>query len=392
MKKKEPEQKTNVSDLNAYRRKRKRRSGAIRLAILSVVGVAAAIIILNFDAIVEPLRGIASKIDFKTSNEVGFPIQLPGSATYSFEALGENFLLLTDTYLYAFATDGGQIYALRHGYTNPVQKVNSKRVLLYDKNHYSFSLYNKTSQLYEVSTEDKIVYGSIGSGDLSAIVTDSPKYTNVVYIYDGSGNWKYIRKFADENVMQVQIADDQRYIYVSTLGVENGDLYTAVYKFDIQSEGNEIWKAKIQKNSISCNISLLDDRVMLALDNSFVSLNIDDGTIAGTYDFPGTLSYTASSSEASGLVFTDESSNANILVLLDKECTVLSTKTVSPSVGKFIISRTDCYILEKNELNCYNKDMEKTKILNVNDDYTNFLMIGNEFFLLGYDEVIMERF
>ncbi|MDE7233474.1 MAG: hypothetical protein K2N29_00250, partial [Ruminiclostridium sp.] len=86
-------------NLTGYRKKKSRTKRLIKLS-LTLVGVAAFLYVwINADRIFEPLRGIASKIETRTSNEVGFPITLPGSAGYSFERFGENFSLLTDTYL-----------------------------------------------------------------------------------------------------------------------------------------------------------------------------------------------------------------------------------------------------------------------------------------------------
>lgn len=384
------EPKTNVSDLNAYRKKRARRSRIIKLSILGVVAAAAIAVIANFDAIVEPLRGIASKIDFKTSNEIGFPIKLPGSATYSFDSFGNNFVLLTDTYLYAFQTDGGQIYALRHGYTNPVEYTNEKRVLLYDKNYYSFSLYNKTSQLYEVTTDDKIVYGCLGGYDMAAIVTGSSKYSNVVYVYDGSGKWKYSRKFSDENVMQVAFSADQKFIYITTIGASGGDLYTGIYKFDISSDGDAVWQTRIRKNSISCAVHAVGDRVVAVFDNSCVSVDASTGETVGSYDFNGTLLYTDTSETATAITYADETTNKSVLVLLDNDCALIGTKTINPAINEFVINGNQCYLLEKSSINCYNADMEQISSVDLRDEYSDFIIIGKSVFLLGYDVVDME--
>ena len=187
-------------NLTEYRKKKKQTKHVVRLLIAGIIIAAFAYVWVNADTIFEPLRGIASKIETKTSTEVGFPISLPGSAGYSFRRFGNNFSLLTDTYLYTYETSGAQIYALRHGYSNPVQVTGNRRILLYDKAAYSFGLYNKTSLIYEKTLEDKILYGVLGENDMVGIVTGSSRYSNILYVYDSGGNWKYTRKFADENI------------------------------------------------------------------------------------------------------------------------------------------------------------------------------------------------
>ena len=100
-----------TSDLTAYRKKRKQKQFYKKLVIASAALIVIVVIAANFSSIIEPLRGIASRIETKTSEDVGFPIKLPGSASYSFDSFGDNFLLLTDTYLYIFGINGGQNYA-----------------------------------------------------------------------------------------------------------------------------------------------------------------------------------------------------------------------------------------------------------------------------------------
>ena len=149
------------TNLTQLRKNEKRRKNIFKLIIVLICLIAIGYVWSNADSIFEPLRGIASKIDTRTSTSVGFPVTLPGSAGYSFKEFGENFSLLTDTYLYTYKTTGEQIYALRHGYSNPAQATTDRRILLYDKAAYSFALYNKTSLIYEKTVDDKILFGNL---------------------------------------------------------------------------------------------------------------------------------------------------------------------------------------------------------------------------------------
>lgn len=52
-----------TSDLTAYRKKRKQKQFYKKLAVASAVLIVIVIIAANFSSIIEPLRGIASRID-----------------------------------------------------------------------------------------------------------------------------------------------------------------------------------------------------------------------------------------------------------------------------------------------------------------------------------------
>ena len=105
-------------NLTSYRHNKSRNKSIFKLIIVFVIALAFVLVWYNASTIFEPLRGIASKIENRTSYDVGFPVNLPGSTEYSFKASGEIFSLLTDTYLYTYKTTGEQIYALTVSYTH----------------------------------------------------------------------------------------------------------------------------------------------------------------------------------------------------------------------------------------------------------------------------------
>lgn len=384
------EQGVKTSDLMAYRKKRKRKMLYVRLGIAILILGAVVIIASNFSAIVEPLRGIASRIETKTSDDVGFPIKLPGSASYSFDSFGDNFLLLTDTYLYTFGTNGGQNYALRHGYSNPTQCSNSKRILLYDKDYNDFSLYSKTSTIYSNRVDEKIVFASIGSNEAAAIVTNSDRYSNIIYIYDGNGEWKYTRKFIDENVMNVEFSNDERNIYVCTISVENGEIFSTIYKYDITSESEAIWKYKVLKSSIPVKMNVQNGKVCVIYDNYAISINDNDGSLAGNKEFQGTIQCCDFSDSFMGIIYVDSAANKKVLTVINDNMTSSYARVVTPNIDRIIADGNNFFIVETGILNGYNSNAEPIIEKKLRDEYVSFVKIGNSVLFLGYDSVDVE--
>ena len=384
------EQNNQPADLVEYRKKRKQKRMLTRLIIVLLIFTVILIIAANFTSIIEPLRGLASRIDTKTSDDVGFPIKLPGSASYSFDSFGDSFLLLTDTYLYTFGMNGGQNYALRHGYSNPTQCSNSKRILLYDKDYNNFSLYSKTSLIYSGSVEEKIIFTSLSNNDTAAIITNSDRYSNIIYIYNGSGEWRYTRKFIDENVMNVKFSSEERYIYVSTIGVENGEIYSAVYKYDITNESDAIWSYKLNSFSIPLDMHIGGGRVHIVFDNLAVSVSETDGTVIGKMDFPGTVLCCDFSDSLNAVVYTDSSTNRKVLVMLDSEMAIVSSKSVNPNIDRIIADGSNVYLVESGMLYGFDSKSEAIVEKQLFDDYVSFVKIGNSVLLLGYNSVDIE--
>ena len=341
---------------------------------------------MNAEKIFAPLNNIAAKLS-TTSSDVGFPVKLPGSATYSFGKFGDNFLLLTDTYLYTYGTNGGQIYALRHGYSAAEQKANDKRVLLYDKGSTKFSLYNRTGLVYEKEADEKIVYAALSDTDYAAIVTTSSRYSNIIQVYDGSGNWKYTHMFVDENVMQAEFTDDGAALIVTTVSVADGDISSSVYRFDLNSEENGVWKYTVPTNSLTFAIHTTSTSAVILCDNICMTLDIKTGALLGSYTVQGTLKCYDASDDMTVLLLNDLSTGSVKLVTLNANSEKTAQADASLSTSNLAIDGKIVYTLEGMKIGVYAKTLEKTSEKALTQEYSSFIKIGNAAYLLGYDEV-----
>lgn len=379
---------SNTTDLTKYRKKKKHGKHLLRLTVILLGVVAVALVWLNAETIFEPLRGIASKVETKTTLDAGFPIELPSSSEYSFTKSGDSFSLLTDTYLYMYDTDGAQIFALKHGYSNPELSASDKRVLLYDKAGYNFGLYSKTSLLYKKATDDKIVYASIGSDNLAAVVTRSDRYSNILYVYDDGGNWKYTRKFADESVMQVSFPGDGEHIIVSTLSSLNGDIITNFYKFSIkQSEGN-VWKYTLRSNSLSCGLYADKNNVIAVCDNEVISINCEDGIMNGSYPYSGRLQDMVINADHTVIHYDDLSSNKNVILVLDAAASASTMVNVSASTSDIWADDSGVYVLDGAKIRIFDYMLIDERDIPVErEGYSELVKIGDSVFLLGYQNI-----
>ncbi len=380
------------ANLTQLRKNAKTRKNLLRLLVVLIFVCIFAAIWLNAGTIFEPLRGIASKIETRTSTAVGFPVSLPGSAGYSFEEFGENFSLLTDTYLYTYKTTGEQIYALRHGYSNPAQVTTDRRILLYDKAAYSFALYNKTSLIYEKTVEDKILFGTLSGNDMAAIVTNSPRYSNILYVYDSGGNWKYTKKFADENVINVAFSDDNEHIIVSTISVDSGEIVTNLYKYSTRSDDSHKWKYSFRSNSLPCGLYADFYKVICICDNTAVMLNCTNGELIGEYSFGGNLRDFEITPDFTAIYYNDASTNRNTIVSLDGSMEPVAVVNAGANAQQILLDNDTVYVLDGMQVKILKGTLlEADAPLTLSEDYSDFIKIADSIYLLGYDTVNTER-
>lgn len=378
---------SDINDINAFSKKRRRRSFIIKLAVAAVLIAAGILIYINADTVFAPFKDIASKLNTTTSDEVGFPVKLPGSATYSFDTFSDGFLLLTDTYLYTYGTSGRQIYALKHGYSTAVQKSNDRRILLYDKGALDFSLYNKNERIFTKTLEDKIVYGSLSRSDYPAIVTASSRYSNILYVYDGTGEWKFTHMFVDENVMQVEFTEDSTALIVTAVSVANGDVVTNVYRFDLNSEENGVWKYTVPSGTLTFAIHTAKDSVCIIGDNTVFSLDIKTGELLGNYAISGTVACFDMSDDKTVLTLSSVSAGNMRMVSLNSASEPVADTDVSLNTSNVAIDGEIVYTLEGLVLGIYDKNLIRTSEKELSEEYTDFVKIGGSLFFLGYNEV-----
>ncbi len=372
-------------DLGKYTKKKKRSRHLVKLIVVLLLLIAAALVWFNADTLFEPLRGIASRVETKTSYNVGFPIDLPGSSDYSLKQSGECFTLLTDTYLYAYDATGEQLYALKHGYSKPRQTTSDKRILLYDKSAYSFSIYNRSSIICSKTMEDKIVYASIGNDGLAAILTESSRYSDVLRIYDDSGNWKYTRKFADENVMQVAFPGDGEHIAVTTISSKNGSLIATIYRFSIKRTESYDWKYTLPGGNLPCGLYADKERVTVLCDNLVSSFGFDNGELLDSFSYTGILKHFSMTPERTLVQYNDISANRNVLAALGKDSTPYAQINVSASAACVHSDTGGIYVLDGARIKVFDTDLITEREINASDDdYSSFVKIGNNIVAIGY--------
>ncbi len=381
------EQNNDINDVTLYRKKKKRAKRLRNLIILLVVLVALVPVWIYRETIFEPLRGIASRIQTTTTETAGYPICLTGRSDYTFCSMNDSFALLSDTYLYSYNENGGQNFAFQHGYVHPMAVSNSKRVVIYDKGGHDFSLFNKTSEIYKNNIENEVIVSVfLSNSEHTAVVTSGGRYSNVIYIYDGSGRWLYTQRFIDDNVMQVAFSDDNRYIYVTRVTSDNGDIITKLSKYDITGDGTELWTQTVN-DCVSMALSLNAGIVTVTGDSEIRTYNAESGEQAGNYSYQGTIENFDTSSAYKAFVFDDYTGDGKKLVILDEKCEVTASAAVSSDVKRIRVQDNAVTVMTDNDIVQYDTVLASVKKTLLTDNYSDFIKVGGSILLMGYDSL-----
>ncbi len=368
------------NNINKFRQKRAKKKLIWGLAVLLLIVLVVVLIVVNWSKIIEPFKDAALDV-----GEGGFPVELPGSAGYTLDNLGENFYLLTDTYIYTYNADGAQITNVQHGFQDPVSRANDKRVVVYDKNGKEFKLFSRTGEVYSNSVEDTIVFSDIGNDERCAVVTTSTRYSNYLYVFNGEGKQIFRWASPDYKIMQVEFSDNDKSIYVTALGAKGGDLQLYLFRFDLDNAESHIWQTFIG-SSISYSVEFVDGYISVVTGNGCYRINSTDGTLMSSVAVNKSISDIPQADTLLSVVYKDTASNGDVLTVYDSELNQAATLYISgltrvcEADGKF-------YVLSGAKIDSYNSALEPLKTYELPDSYSDMIIQSGYAYLLGYNVV-----
>lgn len=368
-------------NINKYREKTKRKRSTVRFIVFMLIAAAVAIIVINWKSILRPLKDIGSK-----TGEGGFPITLTGSANYVLGDMGENFYLLTDTYLHTYNSDGAELLSKQHGLQRPISSSNGKRVLLYDKNGKDVKLYSRNSEQFTANFEDTIVFAKMGTDERSAIVTTSLRYSNYLYVLNSEGKQIFRWSSPDEKIMQVCFDSGDRSIFVSVVGEKNGALKSAVLRFELSGGESETWRTPIG-NSISYSLEKCSDGVYAVTAEGAYLIDGNTGEIISSNAYSKQISGIPETNGIRVVLFKDPVSNGENACVYNNGLEPTEAMLINGLVA-YDTSGGRFYVLSGNTLTSYDTALQQVKTYEFDDEYYGVKIIDEKYaVLLGYNSI-----
>ncbi len=368
------------NNINSFRKKRARRKLIFRLAVVVLFVLVVILIVINWSKIISPLKDAALDV-----GEGGFPVELPGSAGYTMESLGENFYLLTDTYIYTYNSDGALITDIQHGFQNPVSDSNDKRIVVYDKNGKELDFYSRSQLVYDKTFDDSIVFASVGNDDRCAVVTTSTRYSNYLYVLNGEGEQIFRWASPDYKIMQAEFSDDDRSIYVTALGSKGGDLQLYLIRFDLDNAESHIWQSYVGAD-ISYSIEQWDDGIYVVTDGGCSLFDEVTGTNVSLGAFNKSISMLPANDRLRTVIFRDPASNGDVITVYGSGLETSAVLYVD-NLTDVVEADGRYYVLSGSKLFSYNSSLEPVKTYELDDVYSDVIVMNGYAYLLGYNVV-----
>lgn len=387
----EPRKAPQQEDLYAVRRKKRRRRH-LRRAIIFVC-VAALLILLyqRREDWIPKLEEInlshqAVQQNDGTLSEGNFPLSIYGGASYQTAALDNVLLILSDTYLYLYQTDGSLLSRRQHAYGSAMLQCQGSYALVYESGGTHFRLEGSSKTYFEKNVSDPIVFARVSDAGYTAVVTGSDTSACKLIVYNKKGKQIYMRNCV-EKLTEVSFRADHEGCYGVTIHAEGGSVKSVVHNYDFAKK-EENWAS--QPLDMLC-ISVYNtngDNVFVMGDTCCAYLSFSGATL-GTYVYPDALVCGDSADGAAAVVLRNEEKRENSLVLLNGT-------TESPKILNFE-GEIKCVDMDKggNYVTVQMRDQVQTfgctggkvRSAAISDTYDKFVAIGDYLFMMGYDRI-----
>ena len=366
------------NDINEFRKKRRLRRVRLNIAILVLFGLIALFIALNWGKIIAPLKDAALDV-----GKGGFPVDLPGSTDYVLDELGDNFCLLTDTYFYTYNSDGAMITSAQHGLQSPALSSNSRRALIYDRNGRELQLYNRSGEIFSTATEDTIDFAQVSNGERSAVVTKSSKYSNCLFVFNGEG--QQIFRWASPLYLidRVVFSQDDSSIFAAVCGADNGELEYRLLRFDLDNAEGSVWETYLGNHMVFSLEQSGKELFAVTAGGAYI-LDADTGGISAQTEFIKNISQIPGG-ELHAVMFSDSAGGKVLTVYND---TLEATAAAGlQNVTRVCAEGKNVYSLSKRTLTVFDDGLNVVSEKELQDDYSDMLVIGSSAYLLGYNTV-----
>lgn len=366
------------NDINDFRKKRRAQKARLNIAIVVLFGLIILLIALNWGKIISPLKDAALDV-----GKGGFPVDLPGSTDYVLDELGDNFCLLTDTYFYTYNPDGAMISNVQHGMQSAELSSNSRRALLYDRNGRDLKLYNRTGEIYSTATEDTIDFAQISHGERCAVVTKSSKYSNCLFVFNGEG--QQIFRWASPLYLidRVEFSNDDNSIFAAVCGADNGELEYRLLRFDLDNSDGTVWETYVGKHMVF-SLEQTDGGVFAVTAGGACIVDAGTGEITAQTDFLKNVSQIPGG-ELRAVLFSD-TAGGNVLTVYDEALEGTAALGLQ-NVTRVRADGKKLFVLSKRTLTILDEGLEAASEIELDDDYSDMLVIGGSAYLLGYNTV-----
>ncbi len=256
-----------------------------------------------------------------------------------------NILITTDSVV-SFNTNGTEKYTESLGYTNPVYKSADKKYIVFERSTGKYTVGDKSKIVCQGDLDEEIINADVASNGNWAVITGNAQSKMRLSVRNSKNKEIFAWECSDDYLTDVAMSKNGKSVAVSSINVVNGDPYSHIYYFNIDSLEVE---GKIEyPNETVYKIKFIDNKkVSVITDISYMIADMNERrsqVISYEYDTLSGYSFGKKSSVAI-LKKGFGSLNEKNLTVIDKNGECVFEKTVESEILDFTADTKRVYVL-----------------------------------------------
>ncbi len=376
-----------VYDIEEFRRRKKaqkRRNKIITAIVVAILLALTASIVYfyqNYD-IEDLINNAHDTNQVDDSNALGnkFPVSLSGISPISITSAGNELILLTkdEEMFYSGIAAGHNFY---HRFTNPIVKTVNGRALTYDRGGYSYRLDSNNGLHLSDRMKNVILTASISDKKSYAIVTKEERYAGSVTVFSKS-NEEIIKWYSSsEQIIDVSISHDEKYLAVLCAGFNDGILNSTIYVIDLKRKTEEPKATFVFENSLPVAVHYKKNGQIHVITDNSIGIIVKGFASQRVIAFNNDITGYHFTPEKTFLVSSDINSVSSSVLMTDGENELFAT--LKHDVSDISYSGRKLYLLGKNRISVLDKELALVKEYRVPNGVYKIEVIGSKIYYLS---------
>lgn len=384
-------QKQREKDIYAMRKRRKRRRVLRQGIIFLLMAVAVLVLYQRRDSWIPTLETIGHRHQTYRSEEADaadgdLPIYLYSGSEPQLATISNRLLVLSDSYLQIYDTDGHLLTSRQHTYGSAVMRTAGEYALVYESGGMQFRVETAAKTRFEKLLSDPIVFGRISPGGLIALVTSSDTCACKLLVFNLKGQLIYERDCIEE-LTDLSFHSDESGCYASSIYTENGRLYSLVHSYSF-TEYEDLWTSK-PLDMMAISVYNTSGGDVFVLGDSQCCFLAAGGALKSTFVYPDTLRSGVFSGNTAALLLENTEKRTRTVVVINGNASTPVLRSYDKEIRSIgLVPEQNAVLIQfRNHFEAITSAGETMRSLSVADSYEGFLKIEDYLFLRSYDHI-----
>lgn len=325
----------------------------------------------------------------------GYSYDINSNSVNDIVAFNKDTAILTDSSLIVLTPSSKEVTNRQISYSNPIIKTSIDRLLIYDVGGNDFSVHNRSSVLFEGTTEYAISTCVMGDYGNFAIATRDEVHSGSVTFYSYKFKETFKWNSGNSYIISLALSPDGRYGAASTLNAESGKAYSTVYIFNFETE--EVLSYRYDDTIIGSMVFDKENRLSLISDNGITVINALTKDAAGDeiHSIIGTLSLVCCENSNSIATISRVYENNDIYSLnyINHKRETKFTHTIEEKVADVYATDKNCVVLTDKTIFIYDYEGNIISTILINElgaesNVTNIIMCKSELYALTSTQML----